>query len=348
MASGRIRDSAVNALAAAAFPVTTGALMKIKMFSIAASLLAFGGAIAATPDNYPTKPIRLIVPFTPGGSTDILARIVSKQITDTFGQQCIADNRPGAGGVIGMETAARAAPDGYTLVMGHIGTLAVNPALYPKLSYDPLKDFAPITLVALIPNMMSVNPKVPAKTVKELIALAQAKPGSLNYGSGGNGSAAHLATEYFKLQTKTDFVHIPYKGTAPAVTDLIAGNISMMLTGVPPQLSFVKAGRLRPIAVATAKRLAIFPDVPTIGETVKGFEATQWYGILAPAKVPKDYIDKLNAAIVKALHSPEVHALLSGEAAEPVGNSPEEFGKFIKAEIARWAPVVKASGAKPN
>jgi tripartite-type tricarboxylate transporter receptor subunit TctC len=322
--------------------------MKIKTFSIAVSLLAFGSAIAATPDNFPTKPIRLIVPFTPGGSTDILARIVSKQITDTFGQQCITDNRPGAGGVIGMETAARAAPDGYTLVMGHIGTLAVNPALYPKLSYDPIKDFAPITLVALIPNMMSVNPKVPAKTVKELVALAHAKPGSLNFGSGGNGSAAHLATEYFKLQTKTDLVHIPYKGTAPAVTDLIAGNISMMLTGVPPQLSFVKAGRLRPIAVATAKRLPLFPDVPTIAETVKGFEATQWYGILAPAAVPKGHIEKLNAAIVKALKSPDVHALLSGEAAEPVGNSPEEFGKFIKAEIARWGPVVKASGAKPN
>ncbi|HZN26193.1 MAG TPA: tripartite tricarboxylate transporter substrate binding protein [Burkholderiales bacterium] len=320
--------------------------MKVKAICAAVALVAAGGSYAATQDNYPTKPIRLVVPFTPGGSTDILARLVAKQITDTFGKQCIIDNRPGAGGVIGMEIAARAAPDGYTLVMGHIGTLAVNPALYSKLSYDPVNDFQPITLVAMIPNMLSVNPKVPAKSVKEIIALAQAKPGSVNYGSGGNGSAAHLATEYFGLMTKTDLVHIPYKGTAPAVTDVIAGNISMILTGVPPQLSFVKAGRLRPIAVATAKRLPMFPDVPTIGETVKGYEATQWYGILAPVKVPKPYIEKLNTAIVKALHSSDAKALLSAEAAEPVGNSPDEFGRFIKSEMARWAPVVKQSGAK--
>jgi tripartite-type tricarboxylate transporter receptor subunit TctC len=224
----------------------------------------------------------------------------------------------------------------------------VNPALYSKLSYDPLKDFQPVTLVAMIPNMMTVNPKIPVKTVKEVIALAQAKPGSLNYGSGGNGSAAHLATEYFKLLSKTDLTHIPYKGTAPAVTDLIAGNISMMITGVPPQLAHVKSGRLRPIAVATPKRLAMFPDLPTIGETVKGYEATQWYGILAPAAVPKAYVGRLNAAIVKALHSPEAKAQLASEAAEPVGNSPEEFGKFMRSEIARWAPVVKQSGAKPE
>jgi tripartite-type tricarboxylate transporter receptor subunit TctC len=184
--------------------------------------------------------------------------------------------------------------------------------------------------------------------VKELITLAQAKPGTLNYGSGGNGSAAHLATEYFKLMTKTDIVHIPYKGTAPAVTDVIAGNVSMILTGVPPQMSFVKAGRLRPLAVATAKRLSMFPDVPTIGETVKGYEATQWYGVLAPAAVPKEHIARLNAVLVKALQSPETKAQLATEAAEPVGNSPEEFGRFIKSEIARWGPVVKQAGAKPE
>jgi tripartite-type tricarboxylate transporter receptor subunit TctC len=322
--------------------------MKVKAVCLAVALAAAGGSHAAVQDNYPTKPIRLVVPFTPGGSTDILARLVAKQITDTFGKQCIIDNRPGAGGAIGMEIAARAAPDGYTLVMGHIGTLAVNPALYPKLAYDPIKDFQPVTLVAMIPNMMSVNPKVPAKSVSDIISLAKAKPASLTYGSGGNGSAAHLATEYFEVLTKTELVHIPYKGTAPAVTDVIAGNVQMILTGVPPQLSFVKAGRLRPIAVATAKRLPLFPDIPTIGETVKGYEATQWYGILAPVKVPKPYIDKLNAAIVKALHSPEAKALLSSEAAEPVGNSPEEFGRFIRSEIDRWAPVVKQSGAKAD
>jgi tripartite-type tricarboxylate transporter receptor subunit TctC len=322
--------------------------MNRRTVAFTAALFTIGSAAAATQDNYPTKPIRLVVPFTPGGSTDILARLVAQQITNTFGQQCIIDNRPGAGGTIGMEIAARAAPDGYTLVMGHIGTLAVNPALYSKLTYDPVKDFQPITLVAMIPNMMTVNPNVPVKTVKDLIALAQAKPGTINYGSGGNGSAAHLATEYFKLMAKVNLVHIPYKGTAPAVTDLIAGNISMMITGVPPQLGFVKSGRLRPIAVATAKRLPMFPDLPTIGETIKGYEATQWYGILAPAAAPKPYIAKLNGALVKALHSPEAAKQLSSEAAEPVGNSPDEFARFIKSEIARWAPVVKASGAKPD
>jgi tripartite-type tricarboxylate transporter receptor subunit TctC len=321
--------------------------MNLKAISLAVVLATCGAAHAAT-DNYPTKPIRLVVPFTPGGSTDILARLVAKQITDTFGQQCIIDNRPGAGGTIGMDIAARSAPDGYTLVMGHIGTIAVNPALYPKLSYDPLKDFQPVTLVAMIPNMMTVNPKVQAKTVKDVIALAQSKPGALNYGSGGNGSAAHLATEYFKLLSKIDITHIPYKGTAPAVTDLIAGNISMMITGVPPQLAHVKSGRLRPIAVATPKRLPMFPDLPAINETVKGYEATQWYGILAPAAVPKAYVTRLNAAIVKALHSAEAKAQLASEAAEPVGNSPEEFGRFMRSEIARWAPVVKQSGAKPE
>jgi tripartite-type tricarboxylate transporter receptor subunit TctC len=321
--------------------------MNLKIFALAL-LGTTAAAHAGTQDNYPSKALRLVVPFTPGGSTDILARLVAKQISDTFGQQCIIDNRPGAGGTIGMEIAARAAPDGYTLVMGHIGTLAVNPSLYPKLSYDPLKDFQPITLVALIPNMMSVNPKVPAKTVKEIIAIAQAKPGSLNYGSGGNGSAAHLATEYFKLMTRIDITHIPYKGTAPAITDLIAGNISLVITGVPPQLGHVKSGRLRPIAVATAKRLPMFPEVPTISETVKGYEATQWYGILAPAAVPKAYIAKLNGAIVKALQGADAKERLATEAAEPVGNSPDEFGRFIRAEIARWAPVVKQSGAKPD
>ena len=322
--------------------------MRSKSICLAAALSVVGAAHAATPDNYPNRPIRLVVPFTPGGSTDILARLVAKQITDAFGVQCIVDNRPGAGGTIGMEIASRSAPDGYTLAMGHIGTLAVNPALYQKLSYDPVKDFQPITLIARIPNMMTVSPKVPAKTVKDVIGLAQAKPGSLSYGSGGNGSAAHLATEYFKLMTKTDIVHIPYKGTAPAITDLIAGNISMAITGVPPQIGPVKSGRLRPIAVATAKRLPLLPDLPTIGETVKGYEATQWYGILAPAATPKAIVTKLNTAIAKALHSPEAKERLAAEAAEPVGNSPEEFGQFIRAEIARCGPVVKASGAKPD
>lgn len=308
--------------------------------------LAAGPAAA---QNYPTKPIRLVVPFTPGGSTDILARLIGQKLYESFGQQVIIDNRPGAGGNIGVDLVAKSVPDGYTLVMGHIGTFAVNPTLYTRLPYDPIKDFQPITLLAKIPNMLAVNPSLPAKSVKELIAMAKAKPGALNYGSGGNGSAAHLATEYFKLLAKVEIVHIPYRGTAPAVTDLIGGQISMMITGVPPLLQQVKAGKLRGIAVATAQRLPLLPELPTIAETgVPGYEATQWYGILVPAKTPPAVVAKLNAEIVKALQRPEVKERLAADAAEPVGNRPEEFGAYIKAEIARWAPVVKASGAKPD
>jgi tripartite-type tricarboxylate transporter receptor subunit TctC len=312
----------------------------------AAALPAMAADIAA---DYPAKTIRLIVPFTPGGSTDILARLIGQKLTEAWGRQVVIDNRPGAGGNIGVDLAAKSPADGYTLVMGHIGTFGVNPTLYPKLPYDPIRDFQPITLVALVPNMLSVNPSLPAKSVKELVALARAKPGTINFGSGGNGSAAHLAGEYFKLLTQTDIVHIPYRGTAPAVTDLIAGQISMMITGVPPTLQFVKAGRLRALAVATGKRLPLLPDLPTIAEAgVPGYEATQWYGVLAPAGTPRPVINKLNSEIVKAIHGADVREKLAADAAEPVGNTPEEFGAFIKKEIARWAPVVKASGAKPD
>ncbi|MCW5604184.1 MAG: tripartite tricarboxylate transporter substrate binding protein [Burkholderiales bacterium] len=317
--------------------------------SVAVAAAFFTLAPLAAAQTYPTKPIRLVVPFTPGGSTDILARVVGQKLTEAFGTQVIIDNRPGAGGTIGVEIVARAAPDGYTLVMGHIGTFGVNPSLYPKLPYDAVKNFQPITLVALVPNLMSVSQKLPVKSIKEFVALAQSKPGALNYGSGGNGSAAHLASEYLKLLTKTDIVHIPYKGTAPAITDLIAGNISMMITGVPPQMPHIKAGRLRPLGVATAKRLSLFPDLPTIAEGgVPDYEATQWYGVLAPAGTPRAVVARLHSEIVKSLSGADVKQRLAGDAAEPVGNTPEEFGAFIRKEIARWAPVIKASGAKPD
>ena len=304
---------------------------------------------AESANDYPSKPIRLVVPFTPGGSTDILARVIGQKLTEAWGKQVVIDNRPGAGGNIGVDLVAKSPADGYTLVMGHIGTFGVNPTLYPKLPFDPVKDFQPITLVALVPNMLSVNPAVPARSVKELIALAKAKPGTINFGSGGNGSAAHLAGEYFKLMTKTEITHIPYRGTSPAVTDLIAGQIQMIITGVPPTLSFVKAGKLRALGVATARRLPLLPELPTIAEAgVPGYEATQWYGVLAPAGVPKPIVAKLNAEMVKAIKGADVREKLAAEAAEPVGNTPEEFSAFIKKEIARWAPVVKASGARPE
>jgi len=318
-----------------------------RLIFVAAALSIAPAPILA--QEYPVKPVRLVVPFTPGGSTDILGRLVAQKLTESLGRQVLVDNRPGAGGTIGVEIVAKSPADGYTLVMGHIGTFGVNPTLYPKLPYDAVKDFQPITLFAMIPNILSVNPSLPAKSVKDVIALARARPGVMNYGSGGNGSAAHLATEYFKLLTKTNIVHIPYRGTAPAITDLLAGNISMIITGVPAQLGHIKSGRLRALGVATSKRLPLFPELPTIAEAgVKGYEATQWYGVLAPANTPQPVVAKLHAAIVKALQGADVKERLASEAGEPVGNSPEEFHAFIQKEIARWAPVIRASGAKPE
>jgi tripartite-type tricarboxylate transporter receptor subunit TctC len=302
---------------------------------------------ADAPAAFPSKPVRLIVPFTPGGSTDILARAIGQKLTEAWGQPVVVDNRPGAGGIIGMEAAAKAVPDGYTLVMGHVGTLAANPALYKTLPYDPVKDFAPVTLIAMVPNVLVVGPAVPSRSVAELIALAKAKPGKLDYGSGGNGSAAHLATEYFKLKAGVDIQHVPYKGTAPALADLLGGQIGLMITGLPPVLPQTKSGRLRILGVASAQRLKQFPDIPTIAESgVPGYEATQWYGILVPAATSKDVVAKLNRDIVKALKDPAVAEKLATEGAEPVGDSPEHFGAFIRGEIDLWGKVIRATGAK--
>ena len=313
-------------------------------------LLAAIGAPADTlAQPYPAKPIRMVVPFTPGGTTDILGRAIGQKIAEAFGQQVIIDNRPGAGGSIGAESVANSAPDGYTLMMGHIGTLAVNPSLYPRLGYDPVKGFAPVAWVARVPNVLVVGNAVPAKSVKELVALARATPGSLNYGSGGNGSAAHLATEYFKLQTGTFLVHIPYRGTAPAVTDLIAGQISLMLTGGPAMLPQVKAGQLRALAVTSAKRMEAQPELPTIAESgYPGFEADQWYGVVAPAGTPADVVARLNGAINRALNAPELKQRLSGEGAEAVATTPQAFGALIAREIERWRPVLKAGNVKAD
>ena len=322
---------------------TTGVIATAAMV-----LLAYGMGIA-TAQNYPTKPIRLIAPFPPGGSTDLLARVMAQKLIEAWGQQVIVENRGGAGGTIGVELAARAPADGYTLVMGHIGTFGANPTLYPKLPYDPIKDFAPVTLLAMVPNAMVVHPALPVRTVKDVLAVARAKPGQMLYGSGGNGSAAHLAVVYFELLAKIKLTHIPYTGTGPAIVDLIAGQTSMMITGMAALMPHIKSGKLRPLAVGTAKRLAVLPDVPTINEAgVPGYEATQWYGILAPAATPRDIVLKLNAEMVKALRQPDVRERLAADGTVPVGNTPEEFGAHIKTEIARWAPVVKASGARPD
>ena len=299
--------------------------------------------------TWPAKPIRLIVPFTPGGTSDILARAVGQKLGEAWGQPVVIDNVPGAGGSLGADKAARAAPDGYTLFMGHIGTLAVNPSIYPKLPYDPVKSFTPVAWVASVPNVLVVHPSVPARSVKELVALAKAKPGQLNYGSGGNGSAAHLATEYLKLQSQTFMVHVPYRGTAPAVTDLVGGQLQLMFTGGPALIPFVKSGQLRGIAVSSSKRLDALPDLPTVAESgYKGFEADQWYGVVAPAGTPREIVLKLNAQINQALASSELRTRLQSEGAIAMPTSPEAFGSLIVREIARWKPVVQAGDIRPN
>ena len=308
-----------------------------------------GTALAQTAVNYPTKPVRFIAPFPPGGSTDLLARLVAMKLTEAWGQQVIVENRGGAAGTIGVELAARAAPDGYTIVMGHVGTFGVNPTLYPRLPYDAVRDFAPITVLATVPNGMAVHPSLPVKNARDFVALAKAKPGELLYASGGSGSASHLAGEYFKLLTKIDMVHVPYKGTAPAMISMISGQTTMTITGMVALMPHVKSSRLKLLGVATMKRLAIMPDVPTINESgVPGYDANQWYGVLTPAATPRDIVAKLHADIVKVLARPDVKERLAADGAEPVANTPEQFAAHIKAEIARWAPVVKASGAKPD
>jgi tripartite-type tricarboxylate transporter receptor subunit TctC len=294
--------------------------------------------------SYPAKPIRLIVPFPPGGSTDILGRTLGQKLTEAWGQPVIIDNRGGAGGIIGADMAAKSTADGYTLLMGHIGTLAVSVSLYSKLPYDPAKDFAPVSLVAIVPNVLVVHPSVPATTVAELIAYARANPGKLNYSSGGNGSAAHLAMEYFKLQTKTDIVHVPYKGTAPSITDLIAGQVSLTMTGAPVVMPHVQAGRLRALGVSSTRRIGALPQIPTIAESgVPGFDATQWYGVVAPSGSPRDIIAKLSAEIRKIMQSKEMKERLNLEGAIAMPTTPEQFGAHIQSEIKRWATVVKAA-----
>jgi tripartite-type tricarboxylate transporter receptor subunit TctC len=322
---------------------------KLISFTLIAASVAGGSAWAQTAANYPTKPVRFIAPFPPGGSTDLLARLVAQKLTEAWGQQVIVENRGGAAGTIGVELAARAAPDGYTIVMGHVGTFGVNPTLYPKLSYDAVRDFAPITVLATVPNGMAVHPSLPVKSARDFVALAKARPGQLLYASGGNGSASHLAGEYFRLLAKIDMVHVPYKGTGPAMIDLIAGQTSMTITGMTALMPHVKSGRLKLLGVATTKRLAIMPELPTINESgVPGYDANQWYGVLTQAAVPRDIVMKLNAEIVKVLARPDVKTRLAADGAEPVANTPEQFAAHIKSEIARWAPVVKASGAKPD
>jgi len=312
------------------------------------ALIALGPSLVHAADPWPSRPIRLIVPFTPGGSTDILGRAIAAKLSESLGQPVVVENKPGAGGSIGATEAARSAGDGYTLLMGHIGTLAINPSLYPNLPYDPRKSFVPVALVARVPNVLVVNPQVPAKDVAALIALAKAKPGELRYASGGNGSAAHLAMEYFKLRAGVDLTHIPYKGTAPAITDVLGGQVEVTMTGVPAVAAQVKAGKLRALGVSGAGAVAALPNVPTIAATIPDFDAIQWYGVVAPAGTPAPIVERLNADINRALASPELRARLETEGADAAPGTPAAFGTLINAEIARWKPVVERANMKPE
>ncbi|HLQ24734.1 MAG TPA: tripartite tricarboxylate transporter substrate binding protein [Acidiferrobacterales bacterium] len=318
-----------------------------RMLGCMIAMLLAGAALGAQAENYPSKPIKMIVPFSVGGTTDILARIIGQELTKAWGQQVIIDNRPGAGGNIGADLVAKSAPDGYTLVMGTVGTHAINASLYKKMPYDTVKDFAPITLVAAVPNVLVVHPAVPAKSVKELIEYAKANPGKLSFASSGNGTSVHLSGELFKAMAGVSMTHIPYKGSAPAIIDLMGGQVQLMFDNMPTALPHVKAGRLRALAVTSAKRSPAMPDLPTIAEAgVAGYEAESWFGVLAPAGTPSAIVTKLNGEIVRILGLPEIKERLLSQGAEPVGNSPEQFAAHITAEMAKWGNVVKASGAQ--
>jgi len=304
-------------------------------------------ATAASAQTYPTKPIRLVVPFPPGGATDILARDVAQKLTEAWGQQVIVDNRPGAGGNIGSELVAKSAPDGYTLEMGTVGTHAINASLYAKMPYDHVKDFVPVILVAGVPNVLVVNPAVPANSVAELIAYAKANPGKLNFASSGNGTSIHLSGELFKFMAGVQMTHVPYKGSAPALQDLIGGQVQLMFDNLPPSLPQIKAGKLRALAVTSLARAPALPDVPTMAEAgLPGYEASSWFGVLAPAGTPPAIVTKLNAEIARWLATPEAKEKLSKQGANAAGGTPEDFAKHIAAETAKWAKVVKDSGAK--
>jgi tripartite-type tricarboxylate transporter receptor subunit TctC len=319
------------------------ALFAFALAAVPASLLAADAKAA-----YPTKPVRLIIPFPPGGTTDIMGRLTAQGLSETWSQQVIVDNRGGAAGQIGAELAATSPPDGYTLFMGHIGTLGVNPALYAKLRYDPLKDFVPVSLVSRVHNLLVVHPSLPVKRVSDLVKLARSKPGALNYGSAGAGSVPFLCMEYFKMLTKTDIVHVPYKGSGPMSVDLLAGQVSLTFTGIPSLLPHVRAGRLRPVAVGSEKRVALLPDVPTVAESgVQGFEVVQWYGVVAPSGTPPAIVTRINADLVQFLRRTETAEKMAAAGAEAAPTTSADFESLIRSEMERWAEVIKATGAKP-
>lgn len=317
----------------------------------AGGALALGGflpALARADAAWPSKSIRFVVPFAPGGSSEIVARSTAAELTKSLGQSVYVDNKPGAAGNIAMQEVARA-DDQHTLILGHIGTLAVNPYIFAKLPYNANKDFKPISLLAKVPSLYVVHPDVPAKNLKEFLAYAKSKPGKLSYGSAGNGSAGHLAFEYLKMTTDIYMLHVPYRGTGPMMTDLLAGRLDASAVGAAAVLPFIKSGKLRCIATGSSKRLTQLPDVPTVAEQgFPGFEMTQWYGLLAPANLAPANVTKLSAETMKAVKAPESMERLSADAAEVVGGTPEQFAQFIASEQARWQKVIARAAIKPD
>ncbi|MCC7483425.1 MAG: tripartite tricarboxylate transporter substrate binding protein [Burkholderiales bacterium] len=300
-------------------------------------------------EDYPDKPIRVICPFPPGGTTDVVARLVAQKLTEAWKEQVVVDNRVGAGGIIGTELAAKAPADGYTVLLGSITTHAVNPALYKKLNFDPVKDFSPVTLVVSSPQLLAVHPSVAAKSVKDLIALAKAKPGQFNYASAGVGTSPHLTFELFKSMAGFDAVHVPYKGTGPAITELVGGQVQMMITGVVALMPHVKSGRLRGLAVTSARRAAALPDLPTVAESgVPKFDVSSWFGVFLPVGTPRPIVMKMNGEIRRIVEIPEVHRTLVSQGAVPETSTPEDFAAYVKSEMARWGKVVRDTGARAD
>lgn len=321
--------------------------MHMRRFLLAVSAaLTLAGACASA-QTFPTKPVRLIVPFAPGGGTDIVARALAIKLGEALGQTVIVDNRAGAGGTVGSEAAAKAPPDGYTLGMATSSTHGVAPSLYPKLGYHPARDFAPVTLVASTPFLLSVHPSLPVRTVQDVISLARKRPGELNYASAGNGSSNHLTVEMFNMMAGVRMVHIPYKGSGPALVDLMAGQVHLMINDLSSSIGYVRSDKIRAIAVTSLARNPAVPDVPTIDESgLKGYDATAWYGLLAPKGTPEPIVRRLYDETLRAIADPGLRKHLRSRGLEPVGNTPAEFRSFIEAEVAKWARVVKASGTR--
>jgi tripartite-type tricarboxylate transporter receptor subunit TctC len=295
---------------------------------------------------YPSKPVRIIVAFPPGGGVDIVARIMSPKLSESLGQQVVIDNRGGAGGIVGTELAAKSPPDGHTMFMGTLGNLSVNPLLYSKLPFDVGRDFAPLTLVVSVTFVFYVHPSLPVKTVKDLIALAKSRPGRINYASSGNGGAPHLAAELFNSMAGVKMIHVPYKGSGPSFIDVLGGQVPLTFDSMVQGLQYVKSGRLRAVAVLGPRRSPVLPDVPTVGETLPGYEVVNWFGMVVPAATPRDIVTRLNTETVKVLRMPDIRERLMETGAEPVGSTPDEFGAFMKSESAKWARVIKEANIR--